>query len=71
MKVPVSLQPIFMITHAVTKDSPMYGKTEREINEVKSPSKHCSLSTCLGLGCVKYGKMAVTILSCAKLAAKI
>lgn len=35
VKVPVSLQPIFMITHAITKDSPLYGKTEQEVNQVR------------------------------------
>ena len=34
VKVPVSLQPIFMITHAITPDSPLYGKTEDEVNKV-------------------------------------
>ena len=37
VKVPVSLQPIFMITHAITPDSPLFGKTEDDINKVGLP----------------------------------
>lgn len=31
VKVPVALKPVFMISHAVTPDSPLNGKTQADI----------------------------------------